>query len=185
MSSTDAYYTRHAQQFVEDTLHTDMRTLYAPFLAELPANAHILDAGCGSARDALAFQQLGHRVSAFDACEQLASHASTLLGIEVPVSRFEDFDEIARYDGIWACASLLHVPEQQLANVFQRLWQALKPHGVLYCSFKYGESEREHQGRHFTDANEARIGNWTGNLAGLSRTTCWVTQDQRPGRDEQ
>lgn len=185
MSSTDAYYTRHAQQFVEDTFHTDMRTLYAPFLAELPANAHILDAGCGSARDALAFQQLGHRVSAFDACEQLASHASTLLGIEVPVSRFEDFDEIARYNGIWACASLLHVPEQQLANVFQRLWQALKPHGVLYCSFKYGESEREHQGRHFTDANEARIGNWTGNLAGLSRTTCWVTQDQRPGRDEQ
>lgn len=85
MSSTEAYYAQHAQQFINDTLHVDMQSLYAPFLAALPVNAHILDAGCGSGRDALAFQQLGYQISAFDASEPLAAHASQLLGVMVPV----------------------------------------------------------------------------------------------------
>ncbi len=54
MSSTDAYYARNAQQFIADTQDVDMQALHAPFLAELPASAHILDAGCGAGRDALA-----------------------------------------------------------------------------------------------------------------------------------
>ncbi len=114
MSSTEAYYNRHAQQFVDDTLHVDMRSLYVPFLAGLPVNARILDAGCGSGRDARAFQKQGYQVSAFDASEPLASRASQLLGFTVPVKRFDEVEEIERYDGIWACASLLHVPENQL-----------------------------------------------------------------------
>ncbi len=148
------------------------------------ANVHILDAGCGSGRDAHAFQQMGHRVSAFDACEELVGHASHLLGFHVPVRRFAEVDEVERYDGIWACASLLHVPELHLPDAFERLWRALKSGGVLYCSFKLGQGEREHQGRHFTDADEARIGIWTRTLQGLSRSVFWLTQDQRPGRDE-
>lgn len=184
MSSTEAYYNQHAKQFVDDTLRVDMSSLYAPFLAALPPNVHILDAGCGSGRDAHAFQQMGHRVSAFDACEELVGHASHLLGFHVPVRRFAEVDEVERYDGIWACASLLHVPELQLPDAFERLWRALKSGGVLYCSFKLGQGEREHQGRHFTDADEARIGIWTRTLQGLSRSVFWLTQDQRPGRDE-
>ncbi len=162
MSSTEAYYNRHAQQFVDDTLHVDMRSLYVPFLAGLPVNARILDAGCGSGRDARAFQKQGYQVSAFDASEQLASRASQLLGFTVPVKRFDEVEEIERYDGIWACASLLHVPERQLPEAFARLWRALKPGGLLYCSFKWGQGERQHHGRHFTDADETRIGVWTG-----------------------
>ena len=185
MSSTDAYYERNAQQFIDDTLNVDMRTLYAPFLAELPASTHILDAGCGSGRDAHAFQKLGHQVSAFDASEKLAAHASQLLGVSVPVKRFVEVDEVERYEGIWACASLLHVPANQLPDAFARLWRALKPGGVLYCSFKLGNGERQHTDRHFTDANEQRIGEWTQTLPGLSRMNCWVTEDQRPGRAEQ
>lgn len=184
MSSTEAYYAQHAQQFINDTLHVDMQSLYAPFLAALPVNAHILDAGCGSGRDALAFQQLGYQISAFDASEPLAAHASQLLGVMVPVKRFADMDEIERYDGIWACASLLHVPENQLPDAFSRLWQALKPGGVLYCSFKHGQGERSQGGRHFTDADEARIGGWTEALENLNRRHCWLTQDQRPDRTE-
>lgn len=185
MNSTDDYYNQNARQFVDDTLHVDMRRLYAPFLAELPNNAHILDAGCGSGRDALEFQKMGHLVSAIDASEQLASHASQLLGFTVPVKRFDELDEIEHYDGIWACASLLHVPERELMEAFFCLWRALKPGGVLYCSFKFGHGERLHHDRHFTDADEARIGEWTQGLPGLHRRTCWLTSDQRPGRDEQ
>lgn len=185
MSSTEAYYSQHSQQFVNDTLHVDMSSLYTPFLAALPLNVHILDAGCGSGRDAYAFQQMGHRVSAFDACEELAGHASHLLGFHVPVRRFAEVDEVEQYDGIWACASLLHVPEHQLPDAFERLWRALKPGGALYCSFKLGQGEREHQGRHFTDADETRIGIWSQTLLGLSHSAFWLTPDQRPGRAEQ
>lgn len=185
MSSTDAYYNQNALQFVDDTLHVDMRSLYEPFLAELPVCAHILDAGCGSGRDALAFQRMGHQVSAFDASEQLANHASQLLGFIVPAKRFDELDDIELYDGIWACASLLHVPQRQLRDAFACLWRALKAGGVLYCSFKLGDGERLHHGRHFTDADETRIDDWTRELPGLSRRTYWLTSDQRPGRDEQ
>lgn len=185
MSSTDAYYARNAQQFIADTLDVDMQALHAPFLAELPAGAHILDAGCGSGRDALAFQRLGHRVSAFDASAKMAAHASRLLGVAVPVRRFAEVDEVERYDGIWACASLLHVPESQLPDAFERLWRALKPGGVLYCSFKRGSGERLHNERHFTDADEQRLAAWTQQLPGLSRTHCWSSEDRRPGRAEQ
>ncbi|CAD5378974.1 conserved hypothetical protein [Pseudomonas sp. OF001] len=185
MSSTDAYYARNAQQFIADTQDVDMQALHAPFLAELPASAHILDAGCGAGRDALAFQRLGHQVSAFDASAPLAEHASRLLGQTVPVRRFAEVDEVERYDGIWACASLLHVPASQLPDAFARLWRALKPGGVLYCSFKLGSGERLHHERHFTDADEARLAAWTQQLPGLTRTHCWTSTDQRPGRSEQ
>ena len=184
MSSTD-YYTRNAQQFIADTLDVDMQALYAPFLAALPANAQILDAGCGSGRDALAFQQLGHTVSAFDASVQMAAHASQLLGQHVPIRCFTEVEEVERYDGIWACASLLHVPESQLTEAFARLWRALRPGGVLYCSFKQGQGERVHHERHFTDADEQRLAAWTQPLPALTRRHCWTTADQRPGRSEQ
>lgn len=185
MSSTDAYYARNARQFIADTQAVDMQALYTPFLAELPANAQILDAGCGSGRDAHAFQQLGHQVSAFDASPAMAEHASRLLNVTVPVRRFAEIDEVERYDGIWACASLLHVPESQLPDAFERLWRALKPGGVLYCSFKRGQGERLHHERHFTDADEARLAAWTQQLSGLTRTHCWSSEDQRPDRSEQ
>lgn len=184
MSDTEAYYNRNALQFIEDTQDVDLQSLYAPFLAELPPKAHILDAGCGSGRDARAFKQMGYQVGAFDANEKLANHASQLLGIPVPVMRFEELDELACYDGIWACASLLHLREHQLPDAFERLWRALKPRGVLYCSFKVGQGERQDQGRHFTDADELRVDVWTSNLPNLTRSVTWTTEDRRPGRRE-
>jgi SAM-dependent methyltransferase len=183
-ASTTDYYNRNAGQFIGDTLDVDMGALYQPFLSRLPAGAEILDAGCGSGRDALAFQALGYRVSAFDASEALAAHAAQILGIPVAVRRFDEVDEVDCYAGIWACASLLHVPVSQLPEFFSRLWRALRAGGVFYCSFKYGNSEREVEGRHFTDANEQRIRDWTQELEGLAKTEIWLTADRRPDRDD-
>ncbi|MBK1674579.1 hypothetical protein CKO35_15015 [Ectothiorhodospira shaposhnikovii] len=124
-------------------------------------------------------------VSAFDASQALADHASRLLGQPVPVQRFDEVNEIERYDGIWACASLLHVPAAEMPSNFQALWQALKPGGVLYCSFKRGAGERDRNGRHFTDANEDQVRVWTRELPGLAGLECWLTEDRRPDREEQ
>ncbi|SDT96852.1 DUF3427 domain-containing protein [Halopseudomonas salegens] len=185
MSSNKGYYNQNADQFIAATLNVDMLELHRAFLRHLPIGSHILDAGCGSGRDALAFKQQGYEISAFDASESMARHAGKLLQQEVEVKSFNDFEEPASYRGIWACASLLHVPAIEQPAVFARLWHALKPGGVLYCSFKRGNGEREDQGRRFTDAEPEDIQLWAEGLPGLTSTDIWFTSDQRPGRDEQ
>lgn len=184
VTSTTDYYQRHAQQYITDTLSLDMGPLYQRFQSQLPVGAHILDAGCGSGRDALAFKQAGYQVSAFDACAAFASHAAQLLDQAVPVKFFQDVDEQNCYDGIWACASLLHLPGMELPDVFAHLWCALKPGGVLYCSFKLGEGEREHDGRQFTDATETLLTGWTSHLSGIVKRDYWISGDARPERSE-
>jgi superfamily II DNA or RNA helicase/HKD family nuclease len=179
------FYKENAQSFFADTVAVDMGDLYARFLAAVSAGGHILDAGCGSGRDAKAFVSRGYRVTAFDACAALASLASEHLGQHVAVRSFAEVSELAAYDGIWACASLLHVSLQEMPEILTRLWAALKPGGVLYCSFKVGRGEREHQGRRFTDADEIALGTWLEHLPGVADRQFWRTVDQRPGRSDE
>lgn len=185
VESTIFYYQREADNFIRETLTVNMEALYKPFLSHLPANAEILDAGCGSGRDSLIFRERGYQVTAFDACPALASFAAKHSGIEVTCQRFEDIDWLDRFDGIWACASLLHVSKIDLNSVFHRLGFALKPGGVLYASFKYGQGEREHRERWFTDLDEAGLADVLTEVPTLTLDSTWVTPDQRPGRDQE
>ncbi|KAI5911889.1 DUF3427 domain-containing protein [Azoarcus sp. PA01] len=184
MSNTLAYYAANAARFFDDTVAVDMSALHARFLAHVPAGGLILDAGCGSGRDSKAFIAAGYRVAAFDASPELARLAAEHLGGPVAVRRIQEVDEQARYDGIWACASLLHVREAEIPDALRLLCRALKPGATLYLSFKLGEGERTHEGRHFTDANEMRLRGWIAEQAELDAVECWTTVDQRPGREE-
>ena len=181
---TLAYYQANADTFIADTQNVDMSPLYQRFLDRLPNGAHILDAGCGSGRDARAFATKGFRVTAFDASEALVVRARDLTGLPIELRSFDDVSEKHTYDGIWACASLLHLPERQLKEALQRLWGALKPGGCFYLSFKYGDNEREHAGRHFTDATEARLEHWLESIPDIESKEVWMTEDRRPGRNE-
>lgn len=97
---------------------------------------------------------------------------------------FVDIDVQQRYDGIWCCASLLHVPASDLHEVMQKLTHALKPGGVCYVSFKYGDGEREKDGRRFTDMNERSFTALLKNISAIEAVEQWLTQDKRPDRDE-
>ena len=160
-----------------------MTPLYRRFLPLLPDQAHILDAGCGSGRDASAFAKLGHSVTAFDASPALIALAETHLGQPVQCLRFQDITWQEQFDGIWACASLLHVPAAELPDVMQRLCKALKPGGILYASFKYGSGEREHHGRRFTDLDEPGLAALLRCVPDLKPMESWTTGDLRPGRE--
>ncbi len=184
MSQSVAYYNEHAQAFLDETLHVDMSALYDGFLPHLPENAHILDAGCGSGRDSREFLAQGYRVTAFDASEKLADLASSAISHPVSVRTFDQVSEYQVYDGIWACASLLHLPPQQIPQALAKLWQALKPGGVLYVSFKRGEGQRKQNGRNFTDATEEQLESWASALQKVEKIAIWQTADRRPGRDE-
>lgn len=190
---TLSYYDENASAFCEGTRNADMSEMRGRFLRYLKQGALILDAGCGSGRDSKFFMESGYRVVALDGSKEMCRQASAYLGQEVQCRRFEEIDEKEVYDGIWACASLLHVPYELLPNVIARLIVALVDGGVLYASFKYGEEEREAGGRYFTDlkeegwkkvleeAEEEKKGNKSESKK-LETIECFVTGDVREGR---
>lgn len=181
---TTDYYEANAQSFFDATLCVDMAPLYERFLPLIPPGASILDAGCGSGRDAGYFKLHGYEVTAVDASETLCKLASAHLNQDVHCMRFDEIAWEGAFNAVWACASLLHVPLVELPAAIQRLLRALKSGGVLYCSFKYGSGERETGDRHFTDLDEEGL------KAVLKATgiqvdaEVWLTEDQRPDRDE-
>ena len=179
------YYNKHAEEFTASTFEVDMESLYQPFLVFLPESAKILDVGCGTGRDTLAFKNKGYHVDAIDYSEELVKKAAELTGIQVKYQSFYDLSEVAVYDGIWACASLLHCERNRLAEVLQKTLRALKPHGVIYMSFKYGDSDREKDGREFTDLNECQAEELLEKFSHVSLVHQWITVDKRPEREEQ
>lgn len=177
------YYERNATSFFDATVDVDMTPLYQRFLPLLPPAGRILDAGCGSGRDLRAFAKLGYRVTAFDASPALAALAETYAGQPVYRARLQDIAWRESFEGVWACASLLHISPAELPDVLRRLASALIPAGVLYASFKYGRGEREHHGRRYTDMDEDALYTLLARVSALQPLDVWTTADQRSGRE--
>ena len=178
------YYQDNAESFFSSTVNVNMDNVYGPFVNHLIPGSRILDAGCGSGRDTKFFLEKGYKVDAFDASSKLAERASAYTGIEVKVATFNDVDAVERYDGIWCCASLLHVPKEMLPSVMAKLSTALKPQGIWYVSFKYGNAERLVQGRTFTDMDEQALSVLVGQIRTVEVSKMWTSTDNRPGREE-
>lgn len=178
------YYQTYARTFFDGTVNVDMTTLYESFTRHLAPGARVLDGGCGSGRDAKAFSEMGYQVEAFDASSEMVALARQHTGLPVQQMTFANVNVEQHYDGIWCCASLLHVSASELPKVMQKLARALKSGGIWYVSFKYGEGEREKDGRRFTDMNEAGLQALLEATPGIESVSLWTTQDKRPGRDE-
>lgn len=179
------FYDRNADAFCADTVTTDMTPIYDRFLPQVKRGGTILDAGCGSGRDILAFIQRGYEVDAFDGSAEMARRAAALTGIAVKHLLFEDLLRTPlqkQYDGIWCCASLLHLERDTLPKVLEALLDSLAQDGVMYVSFKHGEQDRNKDGRWFTDLTEQRLGQLLTTIGRGKLTDSWITGDQRPGR---
>ena len=180
-----AYYDQHCDAFVGNTVSVDMTALYDAFLSRLQPGAHILDAGCGSGRDTRHFIRHGYRVTAIDGSVAMVRHASAFTGISVRQLKFEDLDYHAVFDGIWACASLLHIPFSELPDVMARMSESLKNKGIWYLSFKYGEGEVSRKGRNFTNLTEDSLEQLVDTLADIHILSIWQTGDNRPERGDE
>ncbi len=154
-NSTWEYYEDHADHYAAETVSVNMGNIYPQFEKYLPKNCSILDAGSGSGRDTKYFLGKGYRVTAFDYSPRLAAISSLLTGIQTQVRSFEDVKERQEYDGVWACASMLHLAKKDIPSNLERLAKALKVGGVIYVSFRYGDTERCYDdGRCYTDLDE-------------------------------
>lgn len=155
MNQTLTYYNQNAQNFIDGTISVNFTEVQNQFLSLLPVNASILDFGCGSGRDTKYFLAHGFSVDATDGSEELCRIASEYTGIQVRHLLFQDLNEVEKYDGIWACASILHLKKNELPDVLQKMSRAVKPNGIIYMSFKYGDFEGLRNERYFTDLTEA------------------------------
>lgn len=181
MDQTISYYEKHAAEFCRSTLEADMAFCRERFLKHLKPGSRILDAGCGSGRDSKAFAELGYRVTAMDASPKICAEAQKVLGQKVLCQSFEGLEIENRFDGIWACASLLHVQKDKISDVLYRLKRALKEDGVLYASFKYGDGEVIRRGRYFCNYNERTLEKLIHD-AGFEILELFVTEDVREDR---
>lgn len=95
---------------------------------------------------------------------------------------FQELDFEACLDGIWACASLLHVPRSEIDDVLRRLTQALKPDGILFASFKYGNTEQDSDGRLFNSYDESAFAELLTHHPLLEPLKTWTSGDVRSDR---
>lgn len=184
VSDTIDYYDDNADAFVAQTVNADLTALYGPFLSKLPRRARILDAGSGSGRDTKAFRDMGHGVIAIDASAEMVKATLRLSDGPAIHSTFLDYSDDELFDGIWACASLLHVNSDDLAITLHHLHGMLKDDGWLFASFKIGSGEQVRNGRFFNDMDVTRLEAVVGDIEGLSVAATWETDDVRPDRQE-
>lgn len=94
-------------------------------------------------------------------------------------------EEYEKYDGIWACASILHLTHNELKEVLKKILLALKKEGIVYLSFKYGTFEGERRGRYFLDMTEEAFAELLNETGGFDIEEKWITGDVRPERGDE
>lgn len=182
---TITFYNENAKPFMDTTLNVDFSSVQNRFMDKLHKESLILDFGCGSGRDTKYFIEQGHTVEAIDGSIELCKLASAYTGIEVKQMLFQDLQEVNRYDAIWACSSILHLPYTELVDVMKKMSIALKEKGLIYTSFKYGNYEGMRNGRYFIDMTEESLEKLLEEVEGLELEETWITSDVRPGRGEE
>ncbi len=161
IKNTINYYNNNSSIYYEtwDNNFLDNCNFDVPdiFLSYLEPEANILDLGCGFGRDSRYFKEKNYKIKAIDGSEEMCKMASKLLKEPVEQIDFLDIKYINQFDGIFACASLLHLNNEDLKNCLKKLTLALRNNGIIYASFKIGEGERIKENRYFNDMTEEKF----------------------------
>ena len=141
---TISHYDKVADDYWYGTRNHDVSQNYEAFLEAIGGKPpyDILDLGCGPGRDLQYFKSLGHAVMGLDGSEALVSMARANSGCEVLQQNFLAMNlPERRFDGVFANASLFHVPSQELPRILLEVSTTLKARGVLFCSNPRGNNE--------------------------------------------
>lgn len=143
------FYNQQAELYCTQTINCDLTDVYQDFLAKIPHGGLILDFGCGSGRDAKIFHDLGYQVELTDGSAALCDYARKYTNLPVKQMLFEELDADEKYDGIWACCSVMHVEKENFPKILRKMSRALKPGGVMYLSFKVGDEFIVREGKYY------------------------------------
>lgn len=179
------FYNNNADNFFNQTVNEDMSSIYKIFIDNLPTkNGSILDLGCGSGRDSKYFLENGFEVLPLDLSSELSIKASEYIGQKVIIKDMRDIDYFDKFIGVWACASILHIKQEEIEDLFSKIFKSLKKDGIFYSSFKYGEKNYEKDGRNFTCFTEEKFFSLFPNLKEKT-IKFFITNDVRKGREDE
>ena len=187
MSDTIAYYNANAEKYFKTTENVDFTASYERFLKNIPKHGSIVDIGCGSGRDVKAFCDMGYQAVGLDASEELAIIAMREKGITVFVDNMTTWIAEEPYDGMWCCASLLHLDDTGLRKFIDNIDKNLKTGGAIYISVKSGiETGYDDKGRYMrnfsfeelsqllTASNIKIVEHWTTEDKMAREGFCWI-----------
>ncbi len=155
--NTIDYYNKNAAEYYNQTVEMSMEDIIEEFIQYVPADGAILDLGCGSGRDSIYFIEEGFDVTAVDGSKAMCELAKIEIGQEVHNIKFEELEFDNVFDGVWACASLLHIKKNDLPAIIAKISKSLVDEGVLYMSVKHGNFEGVIDGRYYADYRTAEI----------------------------
>ena len=184
MQSID-YYNQNGQKYIQDTLMADMSGLLDKFSQYLLPKGKVLDLGCGSGRDSLWFEQQGYEVVAMDGSRAMVDYCKKIIKGPVIHNTFDDFHTDDFFDGIWACASLLHVKRAHLSETISKFLKFLTPDGYFFMSFKLLDYDYEKEGRIFTNFTEKSLHHFLNQIPSIKIIETILTQDVRQERKDE
>ena len=184
MNTTIEYFDQNAERCFADAFTITERTNQDHFLSYVKPGGSILDFGCGSGRDTAYFRERGYRVTPTDGSREMCRLASEYLGMPVRVLEFGELEDVDRYDGIFASASIMHVEYERLLDILPKLARALRTEGVLYVSFKYGETDGYLGKRYYTNMTEERLARMLAQVPQLEVVEQGIFGNEHPGQPD-
>lgn len=176
------YYNRFAKEYYEKTVSATMEGQLKQFTELLPVGGAVLDLGCGSGRDSLFLVEEGFDVTSLDGAKKMCELAQIHVGHEVLNLTYDQLDFNEVFDGIWACASLVHEEPDKLPVTLQRVFDCLKSEGVMYMSFRHGDFIGFNSDINFYAYTEATFGNILEQCIGkqnIEMIDVFITKDTR------
>lgn len=172
------YYESNAERYAAETISADMSEQYQRFLPLLKDGVKLLDVGSGSGRDACYFQKQGYQVTALEPSKNLCREIRKVFSGEIMCSDIQNYQPVERYDGIWACASLIHLQEEEVLQFFEKIDQYLDDNGIIYISGKNGISTGEvEDGRFFLEFTDRLVEKILTVNKQLKLEQLWYTED--------
>lgn len=177
-NKTIDYYNSNATQYFSNTVNVNMTECCDRFLKYIVPGGNIIDIRAGSGRDIKYFKDRGYSVEGIDASEGMCRLATEYTGVPVQCVKIQEWHPRKNYDGIWANASLLHLPITEIEDFICRAVDCLNPNGALYISMKKGiQTGQDSNGRFFTDFSEEKVQQIIEKSKAFSVVDCWETSD--------
>lgn len=178
MEKTVDYYNNNAISYFNSTIEADMSEAYDRFIKYMKPEGLIIDVGAGSGRDIKYFMTAGFKVHGIDASEQLCRLSTDYTGTIIRCQTIQSWEPHIKYDGIWANASLIHLPIEDVNGFIKRVPRILSDSGVIYLSLKEGLSEgKDEKGRYFNGLSADDINGIVSTVKELSIIENWISED--------